>query len=186
MDLEREKILVEKAKNSREAFGELYDMYYDQIFGYALRHSADIEIAKDVTSAVFFKALKSIKKFRWQGVSLSHWLFRIANREIIDRYNKGKREVSYSRSTSGLPGTREVREEMVLGREELRKHDDYLDLQNYISKLPSKYQEVITLRYFEDMDMGEIARILRKPEGTVKSLLHRGIDRLRKMMESQG
>lgn len=186
MNLDEEKDLIERAKNSSEAFGELYDIYYDQIFGYALRHTADIDVAKDITSAVFFKALKSIKKFRWQGVQLSHWLYRIANREIVDRYNKGKREVRYGHNTSGLLETHDVREEMVLGREELRKHDDYLDLQSYISKLPSKYQEVITLSYFEDMDMGEIARILRKPEGTVKSLLHRGIDRLRKMMEPQG
>lgn len=186
MNLQQEKDLIERAKNSSEAFGELYDMYYDQIFGYALRRSADIDTAKDITSAVFFKALKHIKNYRWQGIPFSHWLYRIANREIVDHYNKRKREVSHDHNTSGVVETQDLRDELVSGGDQLRKHEDYLDLQNYISELPSKYQEVITLRYFEDRDISEIASILRKPEGTVKSLLHRGIDRLRKMTESQG
>jgi RNA polymerase sigma-70 factor (ECF subfamily) len=62
MDLEQEEKLVERAKNSSEAFGELYDMYYDQIFRYALRRSADIDLANDVTSVVFLKALNNIRK----------------------------------------------------------------------------------------------------------------------------
>ncbi|OGO37893.1 MAG: hypothetical protein A2147_06430 [Chloroflexi bacterium RBG_16_57_8] len=78
--LERERNLVDRAKTSSEAFGELYDLYYRQIFGYALRRTADIEVARDVTSAVFFKALRHIKGYRWQGISVSHWLYRIANR----------------------------------------------------------------------------------------------------------
>jgi RNA polymerase sigma-70 factor (ECF subfamily) len=181
MNLEQEKALIERAKNSSEAFGELYDMYYDQIFGYALRRSADIDTAKDITSAVFFKALKHIKNYQWQGVPFSHWLYRIANREILDHHNKRKRETSYEIATNVSDTA--FQEELVAGKNELDKHEDYLDLQNYILKLPFKYQEVITLRYFEDRDIIEIASILRKPEGTVKSLLHRGIDRLRKMME---
>ena len=95
MNLEQEKDLIERAKYSSEAFGELYDMYYDRIFGYALRRSADIDSAKDITSEVFFKALKNIGKFKWQGVPFSHWLYRIANREIIDHYSIRKRESNY-------------------------------------------------------------------------------------------
>jgi RNA polymerase sigma-70 factor (ECF subfamily) len=65
----------------------------------------------------------------------------------------------------------------------MEKHDDFLDLQNCIARLPLKYQEAIALRYFEDKDVREVARILGKSEGTVKSLLHRGTGQLRKMME---
>jgi RNA polymerase sigma-70 factor (ECF subfamily) len=180
MNLEQEKDLIERAKYSHEAFGELYDMYYDQIFRYALRRSADIDLANDVTSVVFFKALKNIRKFEWQGVPFSHWLYRIANREILDHYNKAKRETSYEIATD--ESNTALQEEMIAGKSELRKHDDYLDLQNCISRLSSKYEEVITLRYFEDKELKEIAEILGKPEGTVKSLLHRGIEKLRKTL----
>lgn len=182
MNLEQERDLVERARDSAEAFGELYDMYYDRIFGYALRRSADIDIAKDITSAVFFKALRHIKNYRWEGIPFSHWLYRIANREIVDLYHKKKRETSYEVATNA--SNTALREELVAGVNELRKHEDYLDLQNYISKLPSKYQEVVILKYFEDMDITQIAGVLHKPEGTVKSLLHRGIEKLRKLMES--
>jgi len=63
MDLEQEKELVERAKNDAEAFGELYDQYYSKIFGYVLRRTASIDIAQDITSEVFFKALKNLGQF---------------------------------------------------------------------------------------------------------------------------
>ena len=78
MDLEQEKELVERAKNDTEAFGKLYDRHYSQIFGYVLRRTASIEIAQDVTSEVFFKALKNLGQFHWRGTPFPSWLYRIA------------------------------------------------------------------------------------------------------------
>jgi RNA polymerase sigma-70 factor (ECF subfamily) len=179
MDLEQERELVERARSSAEAFGELYDMYYDQIFGYALRRSASLEVAQDVTSTVFYEALRHIKSYRWRGVPFSHWLFRIAGRELADQSRKNKREVDY------VQQTQEMESERASAKEELSKHEAYLDLQRYVARLPARYQEVITLKYFEDKDIQQIASILGKPGGTVKSLLHRGIEQLRKMMESE-
>lgn len=183
MNLDQEKDLIARAKNSSEAFAELYDTYYQRIFGYALRRSADVDMAKDITSEVFFKALENIRKFRWQGIPISHWLYRIANREIINHFNKRKRETSYELTAN--TDSVILSDELITAENEINRYDDYLDLQRYIKTLDSKYQEVITLRYFEDMSMNEIAQILHKPEGTVKSLLHRGIEQLRKMMETQ-
>jgi RNA polymerase sigma-70 factor (ECF subfamily) len=174
MNLELEKDLIERAKYSSEAFGELYDMYYDRIFGYALKRSADIDSAKDITSEVFFKALKNIGKFRWQGVPFSHWLYRIANREIINHHNSRRREANFET---------EYKSDMTESQHTIKTYDEYLDLHRYLSKLSSKHQEVLALRYFEDLSMTEISQILQKPEGTVKSMLHRAIDNLRKMME---
>jgi RNA polymerase sigma-70 factor (ECF subfamily) len=183
MNLEEEKDLVERAKYSSEAFGELYDLYYNRIFGYALRRSADVDSAKDITSEVFFKALKNITKFRWQGVPASHWLYRIANREIIDHHNKRKRESNYEKEVNlNNPG---YRQEFTESQGNIRAYDDYLDIHGYISRLSSKHQEVLTLKYFEDLSIADIAKILQKPEGTVKSELHRGIDKLREMMEKE-
>ncbi len=183
MNLEQEKALVERARSSQEAFGELYDMYYNQIFGYVLRRSADIEVARDITSAVFFKALTHIKSYRWKCVPFSHWLYRIANHEIVNHYNRSKREVIERLDRPGLTEAGESSADVAIAESQLRKYEDYLDLQNCISRLPSKYQEVISLKYFEGMDIKAIADVLAKPEGTVKSLLHRGIEQLRKMME---
>lgn len=180
MNLEQEKDLVERAKHSPEAFGTLYDMHYERIFNYALRRSANMEVAKDITSSVFFKALKNIKQYQWRGISFSHWLYRIANREIVDYYTKRNRETSYEIAMSSV----NLQEEMDSGEKALKNYESFLDIQNYLSKLSFKYQEVITLRYFEDMDIEQIANVLHKPQGTIKSLIHRGIEKLRKLMET--
>src|SRR4030043_400778 len=136
MNLEQEKVLVERAKVSSEAFGELYDMYYDRIFGYALRRSADVDSAKDITSEVFFKALKNIGKFKWQGVPFSHWLYRIANREIINHHNSRKREANYE-TVSNEDNTTN-KQDLTESRDTIKAYDDYLDLHGYLSRLHLK------------------------------------------------
>src|SRR3990172_3695717 len=117
MNLEQEKDLVDRARNSPEAFGELYDKYYNQILGYALRRTADIEVACDVTSAAFFKALQNIKDYHWEGIPFSHWLYRIASREILDHHIKRKRETNYEIATNA--NTTPLREELVSSENEL-------------------------------------------------------------------
>ena len=68
-------------------------------------------------------------------------------------------------------------------QEKLEKHQDFLKIQKEIVKLSIKYQEVITLRFFEKKKIKEIAKILDKKEGTVKSLLHRGLEKLRQTIK---
>jgi RNA polymerase sigma-70 factor, ECF subfamily len=183
--LDQERDLVERAKTSSDAFGEIYDMYYRPIFGYAFRRTADPEAARDITSAVFFKALRGIKGYRWQGISISHWLYRIANRETIDWYKMQNRAGFHGISSGRDAGSKPLRDEITVAHSELTKNEDYLDLQACVAKLPAKYQEVIALRYFEDKGLRDIAFILEKPEGTVKSLLHRAVTLLRDLMEQQ-
>jgi RNA polymerase sigma-70 factor (ECF subfamily) len=72
---------------------------------------------------------------------------------------------------------------LIQAEEELRRNQEYLLLHQQLSILPSKYQEVITLRYFEKKQIKEISEILGKKEGTVKSLLHRGLEKLRKNLQ---
>jgi RNA polymerase sigma factor (sigma-70 family) len=185
MNIEQERVLVERAKNNNEAFSELYDQYYSQIFGYVLKRTASIEVAQDVTSEVFFKALKNLRQFRWRGVPFSSWLYRIATNEIANYFTKSKtwqfslEEVSNSISSSD-PSTET---ELLQAEAELRRHEEFLTLHENISKLQLKYQEVIVLRFFEDKQLKEIGEILGKREGTIKSLLHRGLEKLRRLTE---
>ena len=64
---------------------------------------------------------------------------------------------------------------------EFKQHQDFLRIQLRLKQLPVNYQEVIALRYFEQKSIKEIAIILDKKEGTVKSLLSRGIEKLKKV-----
>ena len=183
MDLKEEKELVKKAQKDPEVFVKFYDQYYSRIFGYVLKRIANFEIAQDITSETFFKALKKLWQFRWRNISFSAWLYRIANNEIANYYRKNKHKpVSLEKIPEPIavcnPST-----EIIEAEEELKKHQDFLRIQEKISKFPIKYQEVIALRFFEKKKIKEIAEILGKKEGTIKSLLHRGLEKLKSLVE---
>jgi len=187
MDLSDEKELIKRAQKEPEVFAKLYDKYYPQIFGYILKRVADLEIAQDITSETFFKALKNLWKFRWKNISFSAWLYRIANNEIANYFRKNKK---YSISLEKLKeegfepiSLHNPESEVLKAQEELKKHQDFLKIQEKISQLPIKYQEVITLRFFEKKKIKEIAEILGKKEGTIKSLLSRGLEKLKNLVK---
>jgi len=185
VDLEQEKHLVEKAKGDANAFGSLYDLYYSNIFGYVLRRTANIQVAEYITSEVFFNALKNIAKFNWRGIPFSAWLYRIATNEIASyfRHGKGSQVRWEDIAEIDVDSIPSAEEELLEAEAKLKRHEQYLALHDNIYKLKIKYQEVITLRFFENKQMNEISEILGKREGTVKSLLHRGLKKLRELME---
>jgi RNA polymerase sigma-70 factor (ECF subfamily) len=181
MDLSEEKELVERARREPDAFGKLYDQYYSQIFGYVLKRVANVEVAEDITSEVFFKALKNIGQFRWQNISF--WLYRIATNQITDHFRKSKHEIASLEETTEPISLLDPSVKLLEAAEELIRQQDFLLLHESISKLPIKYQEVITLRFFEKKQFKEIAQILGMQEGAVKALLRRSLEKLRKIME---
>lgn len=185
MDLEQEKELVEKAQNDISAFGVIFDEYYQKILGYVLKRTADIETARDITSEVFVKALNNLSKFQWKDVPFSAWLYRIANNETANHYRKnGRKHAGLDNIVNSITYSEPSSETELLAAEaELEKHRDFLVLRKNIAGLPVKYQEVIVLRFFEKKPVRDIAGILGKREGTVKSLLHRGLKKLRDAME---
>ena len=185
MDLEHEKELVFKAKTDADAFGLLYDEYYKKIFGYVLRRTANVEVTKDITSEVFLKALQNIGHFQWRDIPFSAWLFRIAGNIINDRYNDNRQSISLKHkiADSEIIFNVSFNEEIIQAEADIQKQQDFLALHNCIIKLPHNYQEVIVLKYFEKKQIKEIGEILGKREGTVKSLLHRSLKRLKKLME---
>lgn len=185
MELKQEKELVERAKNDAQVFGELYEQYYSPIFGYVLKRTASIEIAQDITSEIFFKALKNLSKFQWRNASFSSWLYRIATHEIANHHRKNNHRFSPLDEVSDIiADTAPIAEnELIEAETELERHQDFLTLHASISKLSVKYQEVIMLRFFENKSLKEICEILGKREGTVKSLLHRALEQLGELMK---
>ena len=186
MDLSEEEELVKRAQKAPDAFAKLYDQYYPKIFGYVLRRSANLEAAQDITSETFLKALGKLWQFQWRNVSFSSWLYKIATNEI----NQYFRKAEYKKSVSleelqergfELLSPHDPENELIEAQEKLKQHQDFLEIQKKITKLPAKYQEVIALRFFEKEQIGKIAEILGKKEGTIKSLLHRAVEKLREM-----
>ncbi|MFH1968422.1 MAG: sigma-70 family RNA polymerase sigma factor [bacterium] len=179
MDLKAEKELVKRAQNDPDAFSELYEANYSKIFGYILKRVADIEVAQDITSETFFKSLKNIKKFKWRNIPFSSWLYRIAGNEITDYYRKNKYTPVCLDKIPELAYFKTPYDEVAETEKQLEFKKDFLELNKKISGLPIKYQEVIALKFFEKKKIEEICLILGKKEGTVKSLIHRALKKLR-------
>jgi len=184
MDLSKEKELIEEAKKNPEVFGLLYDEFYKPIFNYILKRTTDIELTQDLTSQTFFKALKGLGKFHWQNIPFSAWLYRIATNEINNFYRKQKRIIQISLDKiPEIPSEDTPEKEIEIAEEELKKKEDFIKLQKSILRLEPIYQTVITLRFFEKKKVSEIGQILAKPEGTIKSQIHRALKELKKIME---
>ncbi|NLL90333.1 MAG: RNA polymerase sigma factor [Dehalococcoidales bacterium] len=185
MDIKLEKELIQRAKNNTDAFAELYKEYYDRIFGYVLKRTADIIITQDITSEVFIKALENIKYFHWKGISFSNWLYQIANHEIINGHRKAKQSLILFEELKHVPLELEksLEAETIEAEEQLKQHQQFLAIHKSIANLPVKYQEVIVLRFFEKKQVKEIGEILGKREGTIRSLIHRGLKKLKEILE---
>jgi len=183
MDLEKEKDLVELAKEDNHYFGLLFDKYYPAIFNYCLKRTSDPTLAQDITAETFYKALVNIHKFKWRGISISSWFYKIATNEIRVYFRKGKYkpeslDVLFERGLE-VADQNHFTQEIIAAELKLERHKDYLAAKDMLAELPIKYQEVIYLRFGEDKKISEIATILGKKQGTVKSLLSRGLSRLR-------
>jgi len=183
-DLQNEKELIELAKQSPEAFGKIYDHNYSIILNYVLRRTGNSEIARDITGETFVKAFENIKNFKWQGVSFTAWLYRIAGNEIVNYFRKKTYtavSLEFLQETQGFEteSKTDLESELIEAEQELKRHEEFLFYRQKISELPIKYQEAIALKYFEGKNNKQISEILGKPENTIKSLLHRGLEKLR-------
>ncbi|HOT14492.1 MAG TPA: RNA polymerase sigma factor [Bacteroidales bacterium] len=178
-----DQILLLKIKENPENFGLVFDAHYKTIFSYIYRRVADYDLARDLSADTFMKAFLHISHFNWQGISLLSWLYRIATNETNYYFRKNRTNNLLRDLTFGdaylLTLTEESITEKQLLEEELKLNQDFLKAQQSIKKLDIKYQEVLSLRYFEKKSVLEIAEILNKKEGTIKSLLSRGLEKLK-------
>jgi RNA polymerase sigma-70 factor, ECF subfamily len=174
--------LINRIKNNPDDFSELFKLYYKPIFGYILRRAGNFDDTADIASDTFFKAFRHLNNFSYQGISVKVWLYRIATNEINMYFrHKQKHNAIFERADSE---NKSMFNNLLLDDKkelemELQKHEQFLMVLNVLKTLPIKYQETISLRYFEGKDNKEIAEVLNINEGTLKSLLSRGLEKLR-------
>jgi RNA polymerase sigma-70 factor (ECF subfamily) len=175
--------LLNSIKNNPADFSKLFKLYYKPIFGYIFRRTGNFDETVDIAADTFFKAFKHINNFSYKGISIKVWLYRIATNEInlYFRYKKKHNslfeQIDFENENNFNNYLYEYKKELET---ELQKHDQFVYVLKNMKTLPVKYQEVISLRYFEGKDNKEIADILNIKEGTLKSLLSRGLEKLRK------
>jgi RNA polymerase sigma-70 factor (ECF subfamily) len=167
-----DRLLVEAAKRDPSRFAELYELNFTRVYAYIARRVGDRDVAQDLTSDVFHKALASIQSFEWRGVPFAGWLLRIAANMIADRSKRGAREVT-SQDDPPDPGTQPNLEEI----------DQHARLFRLVEQLPADQRRVIGMRFAEEKSIREIAQQLGRSEGAVKQLQFRALQNLRDRME---
>jgi len=173
--------LVQRAKNDPVAFGTLYETHYQAILNYLYRRTFSVTVAEELTSNTFFKALRGLADFRPQpSVRFRSWLYRIATNEarMHWRSRKGRRATLFLCDENELPRIVFVWPETESPEIVGEKRQQFARVHQALGHLPEPYQAVLTLRYFERLGHEEIAKILGKRPGTVKSLVHRGLAKM--------
>jgi RNA polymerase sigma-70 factor (ECF subfamily) len=175
----REWELVQRAQALNEsALADLYSAYYPRVYNYAFLQLGDVQAAEDLASEVMLKVLESIRKYRFRGTPFSAWVFRIARNKLIDLHRRRKRhgEVDLTEPLAAPQISPEVLAERALDRGQLHLALKYLT---------DEQRQVIVLKFIEGFDNASIARILRRSEGAVKSLQHRALNSLRRIMSGE-
>jgi RNA polymerase sigma-70 factor, ECF subfamily len=189
MTLEEEKHILQLIKEDPKQFGSVFDSYYNQIFSYIFKRITDYDISRDIAAETFLKAFLNIQSFVWKDISISSWIYRIATNEINHYFRRNKNhnislDALLDKNDFEILNSHAFMDEKQLLERELELHEDFLKVQKCLTKLDIKYQEVLSLRYFEKKSIIEVAEILNKKEGTIKSLLSRGTEKLRLMMKN--
>ena len=174
---QEERELIERAKEcDSSAFARLYEHYYQGIYNYIYLRVSDVSQAEDLTSEVFIKALESIDSFTFRGLPFSSWLYRIARNLMIDYYRSHKEPVDLPLKDEVLPAGKDPSD--VLERELTHQ-----ELARALRNLTEDQQEVIILRFVEGFSPPDVAQVLGKSEGAVKSLQYRGLNSLNRVLE---
>jgi RNA polymerase sigma-70 factor (ECF subfamily) len=189
LDKDAEIKMVEDARRDPEVFGKLFEEYYPKILRYTMYRTGNAEAARDITSETFFKALKNLWKFHWIGTTFSAWLYRIAGNTVIDYFRSKKFEpISLEAALEDgklpeLSSRRDLEEEIMQAQEQLDRNRDYAEIKKHLLKLPILYQEVLVLRFIDGHKVEEIGEILGKKQGTIKSLISRGVSMLKQHVQ---
>jgi RNA polymerase sigma-70 factor (ECF subfamily) len=167
--------LVERAKLDPTAFGELYDHYVGQIYRFVYSRLRSQDMAEDVTSEVFFKALRAIHRYKPSGHPFSAWLYQISVNAIADHYRSRKPEADIDDAVGvSAPGL--ALEDHVAQRDEAAR------IWLVIESLPAAQRTALTLKLGEDLKLAQIGEIMGKSEGAIKLLIHRGMIGVRRKL----
>jgi RNA polymerase sigma-70 factor (ECF subfamily) len=187
----KEKYLFLKLRVAKdpEAFGELYNIYVDQIFRFVYFKVSRKEEAEDLTAEVFLKTWQYISEEK-EIKSLKAFLYQIARNSVIDFYRKRNVENYFGKSGESEEENEKLQEKNITDPrknplEEIQLNSDIEEVKKALQNLKDEYREVIVLKYVEEMSIGEIANILGKTNGAVRVLAHRAIQMLKEAVQEK-
>jgi RNA polymerase sigma-70 factor, ECF subfamily len=179
-EFNEEDVLTRASQGDRDAFGMLYERYIDRIFNYVYYRTGNLHDAEDLTARVFQRAMNHIKNYTDRGVPFSAWLYRIAHNLVANWHrDRSRRQEIPINDVPILPSKGDHPEKNLVRSQE---EDSLLRL---IRRLPPERQNLLILKFVENMSNAEIGAIMGRSEGAVKSLYHRTLLALRDQLGDQ-
>lgn len=170
--------LVELARGGdKDAFGQLYDHYQPSVYRFLYYRVGSMTLAEDLTAETFFRALRSMHSFRWQGKDFGAWLMTIARNLTADHFKAGRTRLEQTtEDMQTLDTTSEGPEVEVLSS--LTNEA----LLRALGELPTEQRECLIMRFLQGLSIAETAEILGRSSGAVKQLQLRGVRNLAKLI----
>jgi len=158
-----------------QAFGILYERYVNRIYNYIYYRTGNVHDAEDLTARVFYRAMRHIHNYNDRGLPISAWLYRIAHNLVANwhRDNSRRKEIPLEETLLSSGYDFHPEQELLVSEEQQR-------LLVIIRSLPAERQQLLILKYIENLSNAEIGQIMERTEGAVKSLYHRTLLSLRK------
>ncbi len=166
--------LIVQARTSYNAFALLYRRHYDAVFKYCVHRLFDRHLAEDITSQVFLKVVEKFQCFKGSERQFRNWLYKIATNIINEHLRKSARHKSAIRIFQEQSNNRNCTSEDCAVK--------LATLKQTVLTLKPKYQTIITLRFFENLKLTEIAEVLDSNPGTIRSQLARALSKLRRKL----
>lgn len=175
-----DKLIKRCQRGEKEAFEELIKVYHPYVYGFLLKNIEDKELTEDLTQDTFLKIIRNIDKFDIEGkANFSTYIITVARNCYIDYLRKYK-NVRLNVSLEDIDYTLDENiEEVVIDRIESKEVLDKL------KDLPEEQQIAIRLKYIQGLTLKEIGQVLHAEPKTIKSRIHNGIAKLRKLFKEE-
>jgi len=176
MQPNQESALLRRAREyDQAAIAELYDRYSLRIYNYVYHRLGNVHLAEDLTASVFLRMLEAIRSSKAWRTSFSGWLFRIAHNLVVDYFRASRQDTDVPLDDRPIASDEHPADtaERLLTRQRLRRA---------INQLTEEQGLVIMLKFVEGMGNAEVAALLGKSEGAVKSLQFRALAALRRLI----
>jgi RNA polymerase sigma-70 factor, ECF subfamily len=171
--------LIERLrKGDQDAARTLYERYFDRIYNYAYARLGRAEDAEDLAIDTMTRSLTRLDLFHDQGGAFSSWVYRIAHNATIDHYRRNRKVTLVSLEQATLPESADPTELAV----EQLSHDD---LRAALRELTDEQQQVLILRFFQDLTAPQVAGIMGKSVGAVQALQHRALGSLERTLQGR-
>lgn len=167
--------VVVRARTDAQAFGVLYEHYVPLIFRFVFNRVHDRAMAEDLTSDVFFKALRAIDRYQPTSKPFGAWLYLIATNTVIDH-------VRTRRSTLDLDVVAEQPDLEMPVDEQVARRAEVRRVWDAVAGLAEAQRLAVSLKLGQDMHTADIAVCMGRSEGAVKLLVHRGLTAIRRQL----